>query len=336
MDEENKRSEFKFRFDLLALFFLVVGIGCSFIGPFYSIANPDPIDYRLGNLLTSGLLGAGGNAFAIIVLLVLPALVILISLASKWFSKANLTAFILLFSNAILSCLTSFILQKMLGATITIENEYFCAKLPILTMFVASALMLINEQQKDTYGIRDITETGILVAAAIGLNFLRLFKMPTGGSVNLQMLPLFLLALRRGPLKGFIGAGIVYGLISILLDGYTLPSYPFDYLLGFGSVLIVGLFQPLIFGKDQVGYNIKGEIFLLISCTLATTVRFIGSNVSSVLLWEYELGPAMLYNVGYVYVSGALAMGVIMALYGPLAMINNRFPPNGRGELPEE
>ncbi|MCR5079680.1 MAG: energy-coupled thiamine transporter ThiT [Bacilli bacterium] len=336
MDESvSEKKELKFRFDLLALFLLVVGIGCSFIGPFYQIVGTGITDYRLGNLLASGVLGVGGNVFLILVVLVIPALAILASFSSKWFSKANLISFIVLFTDAVLSCLVPFILGKMIGSELKIEETYFCSKLPTIIMFVASAVMLISEQQKESFNVRDITETGVLIAAAIGLNFLKLFSMPTGGSVNLQMLPLFLLALRRGPLKGFIGAGIVYGLISVLIDGYSLPCYPFDYLLGFGSVLVLGLFQPFIFGKDQVNYNLKGEIFLLIGCILATTVRFIGGCVSSVLLWDTDVVGAMAYNVGYVYVSGGIAMAIIMALYGPLAMINNRFPPNGKEELPE-
>ena len=111
--------------------------------------------------------------------------------------------------------------------------------------------------------VREMAEDGILVAAAVALNFL---KIPapealTGGSINLQFLPLFILALRHGPLHGFIASGIAFGLITCLTDGYGFQYYPFDYLIGFGSAAVLGFFKPLILGKNQKTYNVDGEYF---------------------------------------------------------------------------
>ena len=68
------------------------------------------------------------------------------------------------------------------------------------------------------FSVRDIAEIAILVALALGLDKLKISVGATGGSVNFAMFPLFVIALRHGPFKGFIAGGIVYGLISCLLD----------------------------------------------------------------------------------------------------------------------
>ena len=173
---------------------------------------------------------------------------------------------------------------------------------------------------------RSIAEDGILIAAAFVLNFIKLPIAANGGSINFQMLPLFIIALRRGPLDGFVAGGVVYGLLTCLTDGYGFATYPFDYLIGFGSVAALGFFRSLILGKGQTSYNIKGILFLLLGGTIATFLRFVGGCASSMAIYGYELVPAMSYNAVYIFVSGAISLAVLIALYGPLAKINALFP----------
>jgi thiamine transporter len=189
--------------------------------------------------------------------------------------------------------------------------------------FVGAAVAMVAGTTKDSYSVTDIAESGMLIALAFVLNLLKIPMGASGGSANFQMLPLFILALRQGPLKGFIGAGIVYGLLTCLTDGYGLATYPFDYLIGFGSACVFGFFKPLIYGKDQHNYNVKGEIFLFVAAVAATFIRFIGSTISSMVVYGYDFGSAALYNGVYIPVSGAIAIAVIMAAYGPLVKLND-------------
>ena len=190
----------------------------------------------------------------------------------------------------------------------------------------ASTFALSNNLINNPIRTRDIAEDGILIAAAFVLNLIKLPIATGGGSINFQMLPLFLIALRHGPAHGLICGGIIYGLVTCLTDGWGFATYPFDYLIGFGSVMVLGYFKNLIFSKKQTNYNIKGEVFLLIACTLSTLIRFVGSTASSIIVYQYSLQAAMVYNMIYIPVSGAIAAAVIMGAYGPLAMLNNRFP----------
>jgi len=174
--------------------------------------------------------------------------------------------------------------------------------------------------------VRSMAEDGVLIAFAFVLNFVKLPIQAEGGSVNFQMLPLMLIALRHGPAQGFICGGLIYGLLTCLTDGYGLATYPFDYLIGFGSVAVMGFFRSKIFVPGQKKYTVKGEFFLLLAGVLATLIRYIGSTVSSIVLYAYTLKAALAYNIVYIPVSGAISLALIMALYGPLCRLNTAFP----------
>ena len=157
---------------------------------------------------------------------------------------------------------------------------------------------------------------------------LNIIKIPvgvSGGSINFQMLPLMVIALRHGAQRGLLAGGIVYGLLTCLTDGYGFATYPFDYLIGFGSVAVLGLFRKQIFGEKQEGYNLKGLLFIFLGGTIMTIIRFIGSNVSSIVVYGYSLEAALAYNVLYIPLSGLVSTVALMLLYSPLIRINKHY-----------
>src|SRR6266571_9260758 len=55
-------------------------------------------------------------------------------------------------------------------------------------------------RRRETDRVRIITETIVMVALSGALYLIKIFTLPQGGSVTLgSMVPIFLLALRRGP-----------------------------------------------------------------------------------------------------------------------------------------
>ncbi len=191
---------------------------------------------------------------------------------------------------------------------------------------IAALISLSTEVNERPISVRDIAEEGILIAAAFILNLIKIPVASGGGSINFQMLPLFLIALRHGPAHGLICGGIIYGLLTCLTDGWGFATYPFDYLIGFGSVMVMGYFSRFILSEYQKWYNIKGELFLLLAGVLATLIRFIGSCASSMIVYGVDLAGAVSYNIIYITVSGAIAIAIIMLAYGPLLKIHHRFP----------
>ncbi len=199
------------------------------------------------------------------------------------------------------------------------------------TMMLLASLQLFaavscSEFKKEN--TKTICEDAILIASAFVLNLIKFFAMPSGGSVNLQMLPLFIIALRRGPLHSFVCSGLVYGLLTCLTDGWAFASFPFDYVIAFGSVALLGFFRKLIMYRDiNNGKSIfLGELFIIIGVTLATTLRFVASTLSGILIWNASLVTSTTYNGPYIFVSGALALAVLMVIYPTLITIQKRFP----------
>lgn len=98
-----------------------------------------------------------------------------------------------------------------------------------------------------------LTEVVSMVALAGVLEFISNFlpfTMPEGGRVTLAaMIPIFFVAVRRGPRIGIL-AGIVFGLVVLIVEPFVV--YPvqvlLDYPLAFGALGLAGFFrkQPLI------------------------------------------------------------------------------------------
>lgn len=195
---------------------------------------------------------------------------------------------------------------------------------------VAAMFALASSPYGESDGIRTIAEDGIFIAAAFVLSYIKIPMQTNGGSVNFQMLPLLIIALRRGPLHGFVASGIVYGLLTCLTDGYGFATYPFDYLIGFGSAGVMGFFSPLILGEEQKSYNLKGIIFIVVAGVISTFVRFVGSTTSSMVIYDYPFDAAVVYNAIYIPVSGGIAIAVLCALYGPFVRLNRMFPAHRR------
>lgn len=147
------------------------------------------------------------------------------------------------------------------------------------------------------FSLRDITEIGILCGLAIVLDtFVKIPVFSGGGSINLAMIPLIFIALHRGWFKGFIAGGLIFGLITCFIDGYGIITYPLDYLIGFGSVALVGIFRHLIINEKL---TVKNYVFFGISIFLAIALRFVSSCVSGMIIYEYSFLDSALYQLTY-------------------------------------
>lgn len=193
--------------------------------------------------------------------------------------------------------------------------------------FVAASICLGAANVKDSLSVYDMTEMGILCAMAIGLQFIKITVSSGAGSINLGLIPLFIIALRQGPTKGFIAGAFIYGIVTCLTDGWGFFTYPLDYLVGFGSVAVLGFFTRFIFIKDEKGWNWLGFAYLAIGIILASLVRFVGGCASSMLNYGLDIKGSLLYNILYVGPTGAISYAALAILYLPLARLQKVFPP---------
>lgn len=100
-----------------------------------------------------------------------------------------------------------------------------------------------------------MVEIGVMVAFAYLLSLFRVGKMPQGGSVSLQMLPLFVVALRWGGLPGVI-AGLLFSGVKLSVDPTIVHPVQalLDYPLAFAAIGLTGFFKE----KPIAGITIGG------------------------------------------------------------------------------
>ncbi|HOO62970.1 MAG TPA: energy-coupled thiamine transporter ThiT [Synergistaceae bacterium] len=132
-----------------------------------------------------------------------------------------------------------------------------------------------------------LVEGALAVALSVAFSYLKLWRMPQGGSITLENLPLLLFALRHGFRFG-LGAGMLSGLLQLLLGGYVV--HPLQALLDY----------PFAFGCMGLAALMPKPLWL--SMTLASAGRFICHLLSGVIFFASyapEGTPVWLYSAIY-------------------------------------
>ncbi len=177
-----------------------------------------------------------------------------------------------------------------------------------------------NKSTKARLYTRMLCEGAIMVALALVLNQLKIFRLPNGGSITLEMLPIFFYAVRWGVGPGLL-AGFAFGLLQMFIDGavaWGWQSLLLDYLVAFTPLGLAGLFKGKdwgIFAGTVLGSVVRFIVHFISGVTIyaivAPTELF---NVTFTSPWMYSLA----YNGSYMAIDMALCLVVFGLLYKPL------------------
>lgn len=121
-----------------------------------------------------------------------------------------------------------------------------------ISLFALVALGLILLLAKKKWDTRALTYGAMCIALSFILSYIRLYRMPQGGSITPgSMLPLMLYAYAFGPSAG-MAAGVVYGLLQLLQDFYVMHpvSLIMDYILAFAMLGCAG------FAKKHLSWGV--------------------------------------------------------------------------------
>ena len=127
------------------------------------------------------------------------------------------------------------------------------------------------------WNARMLSAAALSIALSFVLSCLRLFRMPTHGSVTPgSMLPIMLFSLVYGAGPGML-TGLAYGVLQYIQDPSFLNVWQFilDYLIAFGALGLAGI------GKD------KGRAWIYISIPIAVLGRAISAILAGVM-WANE------------------------------------------------
>lgn len=168
--------------------------------------------------------------------------------------------------------------------------------------------------------VRMICEGALMVALSLVLGLIKVFELPNGGSITLEMLPLLLFCVRWGMKNGFI-ACFAFGILQVFVQGavgYGWQSILLDYVLAFGVMGVAGL------GRGRRGGIFWGSV-------LGSAARFVVHYISGITIYKI-LAPTELfgtvfdnpslysfvYNFSYVFIDLVLCLIVFGLLYRPL------------------
>ncbi len=173
--------------------------------------------------------------------------------------------------------------------------------------------------------VRVASEIGLTVALCAVLGMLTVWQMPQGGSVSFVMLPLFVLALLRGPGVG-LAAGTLYGLVDFMLKPYLFHPVQvvLDYPVAFALCGLAGLFAARFAAlSDEGRWGAALWTAVVPGIAIGALGRYVAHVISGLVFFSsyaVEAGQAPLvyslaYN-GFVLVS-AVASALVAAAVLP-------------------
>lgn len=215
-----------------------------------------------------------------------------------------------------------------------------------------------------------IAEVALAIALAVVLNFLQI-RLPVniaGGSINLSMLPIALVALRRGMVAGAV-AGAAFGCLDLLIEPFILVpiqvllDYPVPYLLfGLGVGAFSKLYNKLTSKEGAAGagrFIAGGSAVVLAALICGGLLRLATHTVSGVVFFAeyaadfFATNPTLLvagpvdsglnvwiYSVGYnsLYIVPSLVcVGILLLIIAPVLAtavpVRKRVPAKAQAQL---
>ncbi len=177
-----------------------------------------------------------------------------------------------------------------------------------------------SNSKKTRFSARMLCEGAIMVALGVVLSYLRIYRLPNGGSITLFLLPILFFAFRWGWRPGLL-AGFGFGLLQMLLDGaiaWGWQSLLLDYLVAFTPLGLAGLFRGRkygVFAGTVVGAAARFVVHFISGITiyaiLAPTELFAVTFTSP---WMYSLA----YNGSFMAIDTVLCLVVFTIVYRPL------------------
>jgi len=178
--------------------------------------------------------------------------------------------------------------------------------------YTSENLKFFEKKNNNIFSTKVLAEIIVFVALAGALAIVSrsIFGLPEGGSINIGMVPIFWLALRRGPKIG-IAAGVVFGLVDLVIEFSVVNPIQFvlDYPLAFACLGLAGFFYKFKTVGPVIGVAVGG------------TARFVCHFVSGVVYFSSYAPPGMspvvysiVYNGTYMLPSIVICAAIIMIL----------------------
>lgn len=183
----------------------------------------------------------------------------------------------------------------------------------LFTLLILAAIVIGMSVSRKTWNAKSLAYAALSIALSFVLSYVKLFRMPQGGSVTLaSMLPLMLFSAAYGVGPGLL-AGAGYGLLQYLQGGYFAHPIQFllDYPLAFALIGLAGLYRVL--PKHWQKWS-------LYACmVLGALGRALSATMAGIFYWDTAPWASLVYNSAYL-IPDTLICIVLAALVGKRIM----------------
>lgn len=176
-------------------------------------------------------------------------------------------------------------------------------------LIVCAFILYAISRNRQKWTTRMVANAAICMALSFVLSYIRLFKLPQGGSVTpASLLPIIAFAYCYGTVPGLV-VGVAYGFLQMIQDPWIVGAAQalLDYPLAFACIALAGVANKL---PEKYGW--------LVGVLLAGIGRFVCHVLSGVVFFaEYAEGTGLsplVYSLSYnsfVFVDLAICAVVI-------------------------
>jgi thiamine transporter len=191
-------------------------------------------------------------------------------------------------------------------------------------LLLLAIVFFFGKKEKREFDSKSLTYAAICIAMSFALSFLRIVRLPQGGSITpASLLPLMLYAYMFGVRKG-VFAGFIYGLLQAFQDPALLHPAQFllDYPVAFAWIGLAG-----VFSQSKTLSKLPQSQFAL-GAALAGIGRFLMHFLSGTFafgVFAPEGTPVALYSfvyqAGYVLPDLVIAIAVGILLFSSKAFV---------------
>ena len=159
--------------------------------------------------------------------------------------------------------------------------------------------------------VRQIALMGMLVSLSMVFDAVfKFYQLANGGSINLAMVGLVLIAISFSWWQSWLAIAIIFGGLTAFIDGY-INFYVFDYLLALSGFVVISWFRK----KILLTQELTGFFTLTWTFIVAFLWRFMMHVISGVLYFDVDWAGSIFYNLSYLLPSFFLSYAIILTLF---------------------
>jgi len=201
-------------------------------------------------------------------------------------------------------------MSKMFAKLFEVRAEIWIIVALVVLISIIGAIVL--SRKKETLSKTTVSQTrkivygGMCIALAFILSYIRLYRMPQGGSITPgSMLPIILYSIIFGPVAG-ITAGISYGFLQFLQDGGIVhwAQLFLDFPLAFGFLGIAGM----------VPRNLNIRTRIISGTIIAVIGRGFMHVISGAIFFAHYAGDANPWIYSIIYNGTFLSVETVIAI----------------------